>query len=100
MGVWEKHLENMEASAMRDGSIIIETMNVTAKVRNGRLTIDEPTDLPEGTEVELTEADPFGHLDEEELERLNEALRRGREQNDAGLGIPAADVIAELRQQQ
>ena len=26
---------------------------ITGHVRNGRLVIDEPTDLPEGTEVEL-----------------------------------------------
>jgi hypothetical protein len=28
-------------------------MTVRARVTNGRLVVDEPTDLPEGTEVEL-----------------------------------------------
>ena len=29
-------------------------MTLKAQVRAGRLVLDEPTDLPEGTEVELT----------------------------------------------
>ena len=29
-------------------------MTLKAQVREGRLVLDEPTDLPEGTEVELT----------------------------------------------
>lgn len=28
-------------------------VHVRARVRNGRLVVDEPVDLPEGTEVEL-----------------------------------------------
>lgn len=31
-------------------------ISVRACVRNGRLVVDEPTDLPDGTEVELVEA--------------------------------------------
>jgi hypothetical protein len=30
-----------------------EMISVRARVRNGRLVVDEPTDLPEGTEIEL-----------------------------------------------
>ena len=30
-----------------------EMRTITGHVRNGRLIIDEPTDLPEGTELEL-----------------------------------------------
>jgi hypothetical protein len=32
-------------------------MTVRARVKNGRLVVDEPTDLPEGTEVELAPVD-------------------------------------------
>jgi len=32
-------------------------MSVRARVRNGRLIVDEPTDLPDGTEVELVAVD-------------------------------------------
>jgi hypothetical protein len=46
-----------------------------AQVRGGRLVLDEPTDLPEGTEVELTlvgdEFDPGEHA------RLHQAIEDG-----------------------
>jgi len=32
-------------------------MTVRARVSNGRLVLDEPTDLPEGAEVELAPVD-------------------------------------------
>jgi hypothetical protein len=38
---------------------------LTAKVRNGRLVLDEPTDLPEGAEVPLQLVDPDDLTDEE-----------------------------------
>lgn len=34
-------------------------MNVRGRVRNGRLIVDEPTDLPDRTEVELVAVDPL-----------------------------------------
>jgi hypothetical protein len=37
---------------------IIPTMTLTAHVRAGRLIVDEPTDLPDGTTVELIPIDP------------------------------------------
>jgi hypothetical protein len=37
-------------------------MNIKAYVRDGRLRVDEPTNLPEGTEVELLPLDPWGRL--------------------------------------
>jgi hypothetical protein len=64
-------------------------------VKNGRLILDEPTQLPEGTEVEVTVADD--ELDEEDRARLHAALEASEDEFRAGLGIPAADVIAELR---
>ena len=32
-------------------------IRVRARVRNGRLVVDEPTDLPDGTELELVPLD-------------------------------------------
>jgi hypothetical protein len=46
-----------------------------AHVRNGRLIMDEPTDIPEGSEIELVIADDEDNLDEKERERLHRALR-------------------------
>jgi hypothetical protein len=73
-----------------------------AQVRNGRLVLDEPTDLPEGTVVALFD-DPFAYLDatddmeHEERERLHASIERGLAEMRAGLGRPAEDVIAGLR---
>lgn len=45
-----------------------------AHVKNGRLVLDEPTDLPEGTEVTLSITDDDGgDYDDEERERINES---------------------------
>ena len=73
-----------------------------AQVRNGRLVLDEPTDLPDGTVVPLFD-DPYAYLDEgpemdeEEQKLLEASIRRGLAQARAGLGRPAEEVIAELR---
>jgi hypothetical protein len=76
------------------------TMTVRARVRNGRLVLDEPTDLPEGTEVELVVVGDDDELDDEERARLHAALAASEQEFRAGQGIPAADVIAELRRGQ
>jgi hypothetical protein len=67
-----------------------------ARVRNGRLVLDEPTDLPEGAEVILTAVDD-DELDEEERARLHESLRRSMAQAKAGQLIDADVVIGKLR---
>ena len=73
-----------------------------AQVRNGRLVLDEPTDLPEGKVVELLPADEVlangaDNLDADERERLHESLREGIRQMKAGDTIDAAEAMAELR---
>ena len=66
-----------------------------AVVRNGRLTVDEPTDLPEGTVVDLyLDAD---ELDDEELARLDAALDRSAAQVAAGQLRPIGELLDELR---
>jgi hypothetical protein len=47
-----------------------------AHVRNGRIVVDEPTDLPEGEVLYLERVDPGDELDDEERERLHASLRR------------------------
>jgi hypothetical protein len=66
-----------------------------ARVRNGRLVLDEPTDLPEGEEVELVRADA-ADIDEDER-ALHESLREGIRQMKAGETIEADVAMAELR---
>jgi hypothetical protein len=49
------------------------TQQLKAHVQNGRLVLDEPTDLPEGAEVELAVIDD-GEFEPEERARLIEAI--------------------------
>ncbi len=67
-----------------------------AHVRGGRLVLDEPTELPEGTEVELTVVDD-DDFEPEERERLHASLREGIRQMKAGQTVDAAAALAELR---
>lgn len=66
-----------------------------ARVRNGRLVLDEPTDLPEGTEVELVPVD-VDELDEEDRRLLHQALADSERDVAAGRVRPAAEVLADL----
>jgi hypothetical protein len=73
-----------------------------AVVKNGRIVVDEPTVLPEGTEIELVPVDDIlaaggDELDDEEREHLHESLREGIRQMKAGETIDAAEAMAELR---
>lgn len=66
-----------------------------AVVRNGRLTLDEPTDLPEGDVVQLVPAD-HDALDDEARALLHASLDRAWAQEKAGQGRPAASFLDEL----
>jgi hypothetical protein len=49
-------------------------MTRKARVKAGRLVVDEPTDLPEGTEVELLPLDPGDWLGDEDRAAHHKAL--------------------------
>ncbi|WP_437672616.1 hypothetical protein [Sorangium sp. So ce131] len=70
-----------------------------ASVRNGRLVLDEPTELPEGAVVDLVAvgADVLDDLDGEEREALDEALAEGIAQDEVGDTVDADEVLAYLR---
>jgi hypothetical protein len=73
-----------------------------ARVHNGRLVLDEPTDLPEGEVVELVPLDEVlarggDYLDDEERAELHRALEESIAEVDAGQLVDAEDVLAELR---
>lgn len=72
-------------------------MTLKARVKGGRLVVDEPTDLPEGTEVELLPLDPGDWLDETDRARLHDALRESQGDVEAGRLVSAEDVLRELR---
>ena len=70
-----------------------------ARVHNGRLVLDEPTELPEGEIVELVPRDAAldDEFDDEERAQLRQALDEGIEQMKAGQTIDVAEAMAELR---
>jgi hypothetical protein len=73
-----------------------------AHVLNGRLVLDEPTELPEGEVVELVPLDEVlarggDYLDAEERERLHQSIERGLEDVRAGRTADARQVLEELR---
>jgi len=61
-----------------------------AVVKNGRLVLDEPTDLPEGAEVEVAVV-----LDEDDAELLAE-LDASADDEEAGHLVDMTTVIARL----
>jgi hypothetical protein len=67
-----------------------------ARVKNGRLVMDEPTELPEGMELTLVVADDSDDFDEQERARLHDSLRRGMAQARAGQLTDADEVIGKL----
>lgn len=75
---------------------------VKARVRNGRLVLDEPTELPEGQEVELVPLDEVlasggDYLDAEERAALHAELEVSIAEANAGKLVDANIVLAELR---
>ena len=70
---------------------------IRAVVRNGRLVVDEPTGLPEGTVLDLVVDDEGDDLTEAERAALHAAIARSLDQFRAGHVVPAEQVIAELR---
>ena len=79
----------------RGGCYCARVLAVRAHVRNGRLVLHEPTDLPEGSEVELEAVGD--DLDDEDRARLHAALDAADEELRTGKGIPGGEIIAALR---
>jgi hypothetical protein len=72
-------------------------MTIKARVHAGRLVLDEPTTLPDGTEVELLPLDPGDWLDETDRAALHAALAESQADVAAGRLVDAAEVLKELR---
>ena len=67
-----------------------------AHVHNGRLVLDEPTDLPEGEIVCLQPVDG-DDMSDEEREALHDSIRESIEQMHNGHLIDADEALARLR---
>jgi hypothetical protein len=75
-----------------------------ARVVNGRIKLDEPTDLPEGKEIELIALDDVlardgDDLDDAERAALHRALDESIEDEQAGNVESLSKIIADLRTQ-
>jgi hypothetical protein len=64
-----------------------------ARVRDGRIVLDEPTDLPNGTVLDLVVDDEGDDLDDAERAKLNEAISRAWRSIQSGHGRPVREVI-------
>jgi len=86
-----------------DESAALSSMQpLRAHVRDRRLMLDEPTDLPDGTAVELVSIDDVvasgGYLmDDETRAVFVQELEASFAEEDDGQLIDAADVIADLK---
>ena len=65
-----------------------------AVVKNGRLVLDEPTDLPEGSEVSLVVVED--EFEPEEKARLLQAIEEGIEDYEKGDTVDAMEFANEL----
>jgi hypothetical protein len=61
------------------------------QVQNGRLVLDEATDLPDGAEVEILVIDD--ELTSEERAELHASLDRALQDSDAGRGMDAWEYL-------
>lgn len=68
-----------------------------ARVHNGRLVLDVPTDLPEGTVLTLVVDDDGDELGEGERAELDDAISSAAASIRAGRGRSADEVLASLR---
>jgi hypothetical protein len=73
------------------------TLTLRGHVAKGRIVVDEPVDLPDGTVVQVEVVNDSDQLDDEDRARLHAAIERGQDEIDRGEGIPAEQLIAELR---
>jgi hypothetical protein len=69
-----------------------------ATVRNGRFVIDERTELPEGTVLDLVIDDEGDDLSPEEIAALNAAISRSLDQAASGQTAPASEILRRLRE--
>jgi hypothetical protein len=73
-------------------------IGLRARVENGRLILDEPTTLSDGTVVDLVLDDEGDDLSGEERRALHETLSASWKSAEAGRLRSAAAILDELRQ--
>jgi hypothetical protein len=79
-----------------NGVDVPEELKALKKGRYVLVPIDEPPDLPEGTELDLVIDDAGDQLDEAERAALDAAITQAWASVQAGEGRLAADILADL----
>jgi hypothetical protein len=72
-------------------------MSIKASVIAGRLVVDEKTDLPEGTVLDLVVDDEGDQLDDVERAALEQALVESNDEAMRGETRDASEILRELR---
>jgi hypothetical protein len=75
---------------------LVSMKTLRARVQAGRLVLDEPTSLPEGTEIDLVLIDDAEEPDAGERARLDDQLEQAWESAQQGRTITAEDAMREL----
>lgn len=68
-----------------------------ARVKNGRVVVDDPTDLPEGSKVDLLLLDADTEWPADERIAIDASIRRGLEQADREELLSVEEVLTRLR---
>lgn len=90
-------IDDCQRLVRRLGGCYADRMTIKGRVRGGRLLVDEPIGLPDGTEVELLPLDPGDWLDEADRAALHAALEDSEADIEAGRIVDASDVLKALR---
>jgi hypothetical protein len=69
-----------------------------ARVHKGRLILDVPTELPEGSEIDLvrSDVDTLAEMSEEERRELAAEIAAAQADADAGRGIDIEDLLKQM----
>jgi len=85
------------SDAISNASLVRMTLTLRARVRGGRLVLDEPVDLPEGSEVDLMPVDQADELDDADRARLHAALQRAEAQLQSGEALTREEFAQRVR---
>ncbi|HEY4180003.1 MAG TPA: hypothetical protein VGM90_24340 [Kofleriaceae bacterium] len=77
---------------MKDSAILVAVKTATAHVREGRIVLDEPVDLPEGTQLEVF-LDDSPELTPEEIAELDAACAEADAEAERGELVDAREFI-------
>jgi hypothetical protein len=89
----------MSCESLRNGAVVYpdRVTALKAHVVNGKIVVDEPVDLPDGSEVRVYLYDAAAEgMSAQERTAIEERLERSIAQADAGNLIDADDVLDEL----